>query len=81
MCSYWYDILVCPYVLWPFPNKSLSFLFSIPVISEEQARDALNEFVAAECCYGKGVLKDMVIRDIQSTSAYHVGTLVSSHQR
>ena len=41
-------------------------------ITEEQARDALLAFVAENCCYGKGAAKDMDIKDITPSSAYHV---------
>lgn len=40
-------------------------------ISEDQARDALLAFVAENCCYGKKAAKDMDIKDIAQSSAYH----------
>ncbi|XP_022799264.1 calcium-binding protein P-like [Stylophora pistillata] len=40
-------------------------------ISEDQARDALLAFVAENCCYGKKAAKDMDIKDIAPSSAYH----------
>jgi len=40
-------------------------------INEEQAREALMEYVSEHCCYGKGTVNDMVIRDIKPSSAYH----------
>ena len=41
-------------------------------ITEEQARDALLAFVAEHCCYGKKAAKDMEIKDVTPSSAYHV---------
>jgi len=41
-------------------------------ITEEQARDALLAFVAENCCFGKKAAKDMEIKDINPSSAYHV---------
>nr|XP_026695861.1 protein SSUH2 homolog isoform X2 [Ciona intestinalis] len=40
-------------------------------ITSEEAKEALLEYVSQECCYGKGAAKDMDIKDIQSTSAFH----------
>lgn len=40
-------------------------------ISEDQARDALLAFVAENCCYGKKAAKDMDIKDMAPSSAYH----------
>ncbi|ELU17182.1 hypothetical protein CAPTEDRAFT_73168, partial [Capitella teleta] len=44
---------------------------TLPVISESEARDALLGFVAQNCCYGKGAAQSMVVRDRESTSAFH----------
>ena len=46
--------------------------FSVPVITEEQAREALLEYVADHCCYGSGVAKELAFRDLQTSSAFHV---------
>jgi len=47
---------------------------SAPVVSEEEAREALTSWVSdhcCSCCYGTDVVKDMVFRDLASTSAFH----------
>ena len=46
-------------------------------ISEDQARDALLTFVAENCCYGKKAAKDMDIKDIAQSSAYHVSAEIT----
>ena len=46
--------------------------FSLPVINEEQAREALLQYVSQHCCYGKGTAQNMTIRDLKSSSAFHV---------
>ena len=50
----------------------LIILIRATAISEDQARDALLAFVAENCCYGKKAAKDMDIKDIAQSSAYHV---------
>ena len=45
---------------------------SLPVINEDQAREALLQYVAQNCCYGSGAAKNMTFRDLKSSSAFHV---------
>ena len=76
MCPLWsVDLLpaVSPFH-WENTKHQSCFIFprSIPVISEDEAREALAQFASEKCYYGKGVPKDMVITEIKSTSAYHV---------
>ncbi|CAL1537493.1 unnamed protein product [Lymnaea stagnalis] len=40
-------------------------------ITEDQAREAIIEFVSEHCCYGKGPALEMKINDLQSSSAFH----------
>ncbi|XP_013400639.1 protein SSUH2 homolog isoform X2 [Lingula anatina] len=40
-------------------------------ISAEQAREALLQYVAEQCCYGSGTAKDMLINSIAPSSALH----------
>lgn len=40
-------------------------------ISNYQARESLLAFVAENCCYGKSAARDMEIKDITPSSAYH----------
>ncbi|XP_005089285.1 protein SSUH2 homolog [Aplysia californica] len=44
---------------------------SVPTISEEEARDALIQFVSEHCCYGKGPAEEMKFNDLNSSSAFH----------
>ena len=46
--------------------------YSLPVINEDQAREALLQYVAQNCCYGSGAAKNMTFRDLKSSSAFHV---------
>jgi len=48
------------------------FLASVPVISEQEARETLVEYCTKKCCYGKRAARDMNIQTMQSTSAFHV---------
>jgi len=41
-------------------------------ITAEDAKEALQEYVNQECCYGKDPAKNMEIKDITSSSALHV---------
>jgi len=40
-------------------------------ITDSEAHDALMEFVGEHCCYGKGAARDMEIKDMKHSSAYH----------
>lgn len=40
-------------------------------ITAEEAKDSLQDFVAANCCYGSSPAKEMTIHDIKPSSAYH----------
>lgn len=42
------------------------------MITEAQARTALLEHCAQNCCYGKGAAEDMTVITMASSSAYHV---------
>ena len=63
-------------------SLSLSFSFSlslssIPTITEEVARQVLHEDVCDHCCYGTGAAENLVITNIQSSSAFHVSISVT----
>ena len=45
---------------------------SIPVISEDAAREALLHEVSGHCCYGKKATNDLVFTNIVPSSAFHV---------
>ena len=59
------------YLSLSFPH----FFPSIPTITEEVARRALYDDVYDHCCYGTGAADDLVITNIQSSSAFHVSIL------
>lgn len=46
-------------------------------ITEDQARDAMLQFVSEHCCYGKAPAEEMVIKDVIPSSAYHVSRQVA----
>ena len=48
------------------------YFYSLPVINEDQAREALMQYVSQHCCYGSGAAKNMKFRDLKSSSAFHV---------
>ena len=45
---------------------------SIPIISEDEAREALLSEVDTHCCYGKGAARELVFTNITPSSAFHV---------
>lgn len=45
---------------------------SVPMISEDDAREALLEEVSSHCCYGKGAAQQLVFTNITASSAFHV---------
>ena len=45
-------------------------------ITAEAAKEALQEYVSQQCCYGSDPAKEMSIKDIVSTSAFHVSRLI-----
>ncbi|KAL5014371.1 hypothetical protein ScPMuIL_008641 [Solemya velum] len=53
------------------PPPERTDISNVPTITEQDARDALLQFVAEHCCYGKKAAQDMTFRDLQSTSAFH----------
>ena len=44
---------------------------TVTQISEDDARDAFMTWVASHCCYGKGVVKDLVFESIAPSGAFH----------
>lgn len=59
----------------PSPVSAFKRLYNacrMPVISKDEAREALLSFVGEHCCYGKGAAKDMDIEDRIATAAFHV---------
>ena len=45
---------------------------SSTIITEEQAREAMLQFVNEHCCYGAKPAQEMVIKDIKPSNSYHV---------
>lgn len=43
----------------------------LPKIDDSEARNALLEHVAENCCYGSSAAKEMQIKDLQHSSAFH----------
>ncbi|PIK45571.1 hypothetical protein BSL78_17566 [Apostichopus japonicus] len=44
---------------------------SAPSVNDEQAKEALLQFVSEKCCYGTGAARNMKINDIVQSSAFH----------
>ncbi|KAK3101238.1 hypothetical protein FSP39_002029 [Pinctada imbricata] len=42
-----------------------------PVITEDSARQALVEYVTAQCCWGTGAAKKLTIKNMVSSTSYH----------
>ncbi|XP_019618474.1 PREDICTED: protein SSUH2 homolog isoform X1 [Branchiostoma belcheri] len=48
-----------------------SSLPQLPGITEEDAREALGQYVAEQCCYGKSPAQELKFTDIVPSSAFH----------
>ena len=46
--------------------------YSVPHLSEDEAKLALSQFVSEHCCYGKGPLKEMVFTNFESSNTHRV---------
>ena len=53
------------------PPPERQNISNVPTITEQEAREALIEFVADHCCYGKGAAQDLNFNDLKSSSAFH----------
>lgn len=49
---------------------------SVPYLTEEEAKQALAQFVSEHCCYGSGPVKNLTISNMQSSNTYRVNFLV-----
>ena len=54
---------------------STSTHYRATAITAEQAQDAMIQFVSEHCCYGTAPAREMVIKDVVPSSAYHVSTI------
>ena len=50
-------------------------------MSEDEAKDALKQFVDSQCCYGTDPIKNMQFTDLQSSNTYRVWLKNSSLKR
>ncbi|KAJ8301231.1 hypothetical protein KUTeg_020218 [Tegillarca granosa] len=53
------------------PPPERQNISNVPVITEQDAREALLAYVAEHCCYGKRAARDLQYLDLKSTSAFH----------
>ncbi|XP_052285249.1 protein SSUH2 homolog [Dreissena polymorpha] len=68
--SYEESSLMCLYHT--FTKGSFSALFvCLPRIDEHEARQALLQHVAENCCYGKGAATELTLNDLIASSAFH----------
>ena len=56
-------------------NTETYALFRATAITDDQAQDAMIQFVSENCCYGTAPAREMVIKDVIPSSAYHVSTI------
>lgn len=78
MCNEYITIFTLIYKCLPFVFcmmfSNVFLLIRGAQITDNQAKDALLEFVAQHCCYGKGAAESMDIKDMHHSNAYHVRT-------
>ena len=48
---------------------------------EEEAREALLEFVAENCCYGRDAAEELKFTELRHSSAFHVSTYEVRHEK
>ncbi|XP_068690621.1 protein SSUH2 homolog, partial [Montipora foliosa] len=60
-----------PYVPPPTAQMPEQHFQHSPAITDDQAPDAMLQFVSEHCSYGKAPAQEMVIKDIVPISAYH----------
>lgn len=53
------------------PPAERQAIQNVPTITEQDAREALLNYVSQNCCYGKGAAEDLKFTDLKSTSAFH----------
>lgn len=75
----WAWSLLAVWLLFTLVHIQLEFsLFSITQIDESDAREALLNFVAEKCCYGKAAANELQIMKISPSCALHVSQLLVS---
>lgn len=60
-----------PYVPQPASQIPEQHFSQSNIITEEQAREAMLQFVSEHCCYGKLPAQEMTIKDINPSNSYH----------
>ncbi|XP_022799270.1 extensin-like isoform X2 [Stylophora pistillata] len=60
-----------PYVPPPSSQMPEQHFQQATAITAEQAQDAMIQFVSEHCCYGTAPAREMVIKDVVPSSAYH----------
>ncbi|XP_065910821.1 protein SSUH2 homolog [Dysidea avara] len=53
----------------------------VPAVSEEQARQALAQYVSSNCCYGSRAVRDLVFTNISPSAAIHYQLETFTEQR
>ena len=60
-------------------NKLLKFYnifslkyISVPHLNEDEAKQALAQYVSEHCCYGKGPVKDLIFNTFESSNTHRV---------
>ncbi|XP_055881866.1 protein SSUH2 homolog isoform X2 [Biomphalaria glabrata] len=55
----------------PAEPQNREAIRSVVTLTEEQAREAIIQFAAEHCCYGKGPAVEMKLNSLESSSAFH----------
>lgn len=53
------------------PPEDRGDIKKLPVITEDEAREALMGYVSEHCCYGKGAAEDLTFTELESTDAFY----------
>ena len=57
-------------------RRLVAILFLYSSVTAKEAKEALQEYVSQQCCYGSGAAREMDIKDIKLSSAFHVSYLL-----
>jgi len=44
----------------------------VPHLNEDEAKQALAQYVSEHCCYGKGPVKDLIFNTFESSNTHRV---------
>ncbi|KAF8764545.1 Protein SSUH2 like protein [Argiope bruennichi] len=56
---------------WEPDQRDHKPLQNLPVLSEEEVRDAVTQYASENCCYGSKPAREMKVKEIEMMSAFH----------